>query len=223
MVTKTQSSTLCPLCHAVVSQTIFESRNHAGRDVIFWDCARCRLIFLDHARQLTFAEEVNRYERHQNHDSSGYRSFLRKFLDPMMLRLQPDERGLDYGCGPNSVLSVMLNEFGWVMNYYDPHFFPKRELLRPAYDFVTLTEVVEHFRFPYQEWDYLDRILMKPGAKIGVMTSFWRDDTDFGVWSYPREQTHVSFYRHATCEWISAQWNWNILDLSDNVGIFQKQ
>lgn len=212
----------CPLCHSAAHNPIFEKPDSDRGHLTYWSCDVCGLVFLDCAGHLTHTLERARYDLHHNHDTPGYRDFLGRVVGPLAHHLIPGDRGLDYGSGPNSLLAVMLTEQGWPMDYYDPHFSPDRTRLRPGYDFVTCTEVAEHFRFPYQEWDFIDRVLLRPRARLAVMTSFLSEGDDFSSWWYSREPTHISFYCPKTFQWISRRWGWKILHLADNVGIFQK-
>ncbi|MDA1381669.1 methyltransferase domain-containing protein [Plesiomonas shigelloides subsp. oncorhynchi] len=55
---------------------------------------------------------------------------------------------MDFGCGPGPLLAQMLEEAGFRMHKYDPYFHPERATLAREYDFVTCTEVAEHFMPP---------------------------------------------------------------------------
>ena len=57
-------------------------------------------------------------------NDAGYRRFLSKLADPLMARLAPGARGLDYGCGPGPALAAMLREAGHEVALYDPFFAP---------------------------------------------------------------------------------------------------
>jgi len=55
------------------------------------------------------------------------------------------------------------------MAVYDPFFAPDPSALKRAHDFVTCTEVVEHFQQPADDWRRL-LSLVKSGGWLGVMT-----------------------------------------------------
>jgi cyclopropane fatty-acyl-phospholipid synthase-like methyltransferase len=66
-----------------------------------------------------------------------------------------------------------------------------------TYDFITCTEVVEHFHHPALEFRRLDALL-KPGGWLAIQTTFQTDDARFARWNYRRDPTHVVFYRPYT-------------------------
>ncbi|HSM04200.1 MAG TPA: hypothetical protein VK858_06250, partial [Longimicrobiales bacterium] len=87
----------------------------------FLRCGRCDLIFLDPAQRLGPGEERARYETHRNDPRDpDYRTFLDRLLVPLLERLAPGARGLDYGSGPGPTLSRMLTEAGHPTVDYDP-------------------------------------------------------------------------------------------------------
>ena len=77
-------------------------------DKIYWKCDHCLVVFLDPKFRLSLSEEKNRYQQHNNdiHDKD-YRLFLSKLFNPLKLKLQPESKGLDFGCGPGPALSLI--------------------------------------------------------------------------------------------------------------------
>ena len=82
------------------------------------------------------------------------------------MRLQPGMQGLDSGCGPGPVLSMLLREAGMAMTDDDPFYAPNVDALQRQYDFVACTEVVEHFRDPHAGWAQL-MARARPGTGVG--------------------------------------------------------
>lgn len=99
------------------------------------------------------------------------------------------------------MLSLLLAGRGHRMSVFDPLFSNVPGVLDRQYDFVTCTEVVEHFKNPTQEWDKLIQ-LVKPGGWLGIMTKLADDvagDPEaFARWHYIRDLTHVSFFSRKT-------------------------
>jgi len=174
----------------------------------YWRCPCCEATFLDAAQRPARADETEHYRLHRNdvHDS-GYRRFLSRVAVPLLGRLAPASSGLDYGCGPGPALAAMLSEAGHAMTLYDPLFRDDPSVLDRVYDFVTCTEVVEHFHRPDEEFARLDRLL-RPGGCLAVMTAFLMDDEDFARWHYRRDPTHVVFYREATFRAVARRHRW---------------
>jgi hypothetical protein len=114
---------------------------------------------------------------------------------------------------------ALLTERGHRIERFDPCFAPNEHVLAATHDFVTCTEVIEHFHEPRRELAAIARLL-HPGAYLAVTTAFVNDDIDFETWWYARDETHVSFYRPQTMEWIGARFGWELLELSDGGALF---
>lgn len=175
----------------------------------YWRCDRCEATWLDPAHHLTPEAEHAHYLHHENEvDDPGYRAFLSRLATPLLQRLPPARSGLDYGCGPGPALAAMLREAGHRMAVYDPFFAPDETALAGPYDFVSCTEVAEHFHAPADEFDRLGA-LVRPGGWLGVMTCFQSGDDRFRDWHYRKDPTHVVFYREATFSRIAADRGWS--------------
>ena len=194
----------CPVCRAPSPRSLLSS---AGRD--YWRCDRCAASFLDPAQRPAAQEEHAHYRQHENDpDDPRYRRFLARLVEPLLLRLAPGRRGLDYGCGPGPALAAMLREAGHTVNLYDPFFQSDPAVLEQTYDFITCTEVIEHFHDPAGEFDRLDTLL-RPGGQLALMTCFQTDDSRFAAWHYRQDPTHVVFYRADTLRFIAACRGWS--------------
>jgi 2-polyprenyl-3-methyl-5-hydroxy-6-metoxy-1,4-benzoquinol methylase len=188
----------------------------------YWRCLHCEVTFLDPTQLPDGSTAEQQYRLHRNEvEDAGYRRFLGRVADPLLARLEPEQSGLDYGCGPGPALAAMLSEAGHQMSIYDPLFFDNPEVLERSYDFITCTEVAEHFYHPFDEFALLDRLL-KPGAWLAVMTMFQTDDAAFAKWHYRRDPTHVVFYREATFQAIARQHNWHCEIPCANVVLLKK-
>lgn len=195
----------CPLCLATPAPLLAElhSRRYHG-------CERCGLVAMDPRDRLGREEELAHYGTHENDPTdTRYRSFLDRLAEPLVERLPPGARGLDYGSGPGPTLSLMLEERGFPTADYDPFFAPDRGVVERSYDFIACTETLEHFFDPRGELERLDALL-RPGGWLGVMTQLLEDGVSFDDWHYVRDPTHVSFYRPRTMSWIAAWRGWSV-------------
>jgi SAM-dependent methyltransferase len=190
--------------------------------VDYWRCPQCEATFLDRAQLPTRSVEHAQYRLHRNdpHDA-GYRRFLARLASPLLERLPAGQSGLDYGCGPGPALAAMLTEAGHRMAVYDPLFFPDPKPLDGRYDFITCSEVAEHFHHPFDEFARLDTLL-KPGGWLAVMTTFQTEDAAFARWHYRRDPTHVVFYREATFSVIAGLRHWRCEIPAENVVLLHK-
>src|SRR6056297_3887450 len=194
----------CPVCRAPSPADFgtFEGRG-------YWRCDSCMARGLAPGHFPDAAAERAEYDRHDNRvDDPGYRRFLDRLATPLKARLAPRARGLDYGCGPGPALAAMLREAGHEVAVFDPVYAPDPAPLSGRYDFVTCTEVVEHFHRPADEFDRLGALL-RPGGWLAVMTCFQTDDAAFGGWHYRKDPTHVVFYREGTLRQLAAARGWS--------------
>ncbi|QDT49973.1 hypothetical protein Pan258_40290 [Symmachiella dynata] len=194
--------TTCPLCAAA---GIVPWHTDAFREYL--RCENCQLIFVPPLYHLSRAEEKAEYDLHQNSpEDDGYRRFLSRVFEPIHARVAEASSGLDFGSGPGPTLSVMFEEAGHTMAIYDPQYAADTAPLAEQYDFVTASEVVEHFCRPAVD---LARIwsCVKPGGLLGIMTKLSLDQAAFAGWHYKDDPTHVSFFCRETFRWLARQWN----------------
>lgn len=207
----------CPVCE---SPSCAHFLQVGARD--YWRCGRCEATFLDPSQRPAPQDELAEYRLHRNDvDDPGYRRFLGRLAAPLLERLAPASAGLDYGCGPGPALAAMLAAAGHRMAVYDPLFFDDPDVLVGPYDFITCSEVVEHFHRPAREFARLDGLLA-PGGILAVMTAFQTHDAAFAGWHYRRDPTHVVFYRARTFEVIAARFGWDCEIPGANVALLRK-
>lgn len=206
----------CPVCHG---RGCARFGQYDG--VTYHRCARCAATFRDRQQLLPPAEEHAHYMHHENDvDDPGYRRFLSRLANPLLDRLAPGARGLDYGCGPGPALAAMLGEAGHEVALFDPFFAPDPAVLSRTYDFITCTEVAEHFHTPAEEFDRMGAML-RPGGWLAVMTCFQTEDAAFANWHYRKDPTHVVFYRAETMRHIARARGWRCEIPSKDVALFQ--
>ncbi len=185
-------------------------------------CPRCRLVFVPPGFHLSPEAEQAEYDLHQNSpDDPGYRQFLSRLADPLLQRLKPNSRGLDFGCGPGPALASMLKAAGQSMVMYDPFYVPDASALQQRYDFITATEVLEHLRRPGRELTMLWRLL-KENGRLAVMTKQVKSREAFATWHYKNDPTHISFFSRETFNWLAGQWQAGIEFFGADVVIFEK-
>lgn len=192
----------CPLCLNESTVDFFSDQRRKYRR-----CDRCALVFVPTAYHISAEAERAEYDLHQNSaEDPGYRKFLSRVFKPVSKQIEPRSRGLDFGCGPGPTLSVMFSEAGHAMKIYDPFYAPDESVLNVEYDFVTATEVVEHFRNPAADWRRLFECV-RPDGRLGIMTKMVIDQASFSNWHYKNDLTHVSFYSRATFRWLAKKRN----------------
>jgi len=152
----------CPLCQTPKPRDFYHGPQ---RDYLL--CRRCSLIYVPKDKLLPPKAEKARYDLHENDPANkGYRRFLQQLTRPLIAHIgPPPQHGLDFGSGPGPVLVQMLEKKGYPMAHFDPYYDPDPEVLDQTYDFVTCTEVLEHFYQPAREWRLLLGLLQ---ALIGI-------------------------------------------------------
>jgi SAM-dependent methyltransferase len=162
------------------------------------------------------------YDQHHNDPSDpGYLQFLSRFTDALIPHLSAHAYGLDYGCGPGPALGRLLATSQRHLALYDPIYYPNPETLTAKYDFVTATEVVEHFSDTGEE---MTRIwsLVKPGGWLGIMTKRVSNPEAFKTWHYIRDPTHLSFFSEKTFTWLAKYWQASLTLPAADVALLQK-
>lgn len=207
----------CPVCEGLEVRAF-----QVVGDRAYGRCDRCGATFLDPEQRPSREAERAEYALHQNTGGdAGYRAFLSRVAVPLLQRLAPGSSGLDFGCGPGPVLADMLREAGHTVALYDPFFHPDTGALATVHDFVTCTEVAEHFHDPAAEFRRLNALL-RPGGWLALTTCFQTDDARFAQWHYRRDPTHVVFYREATLRWLARHHGWRCEVPCANVVLMQK-
>ena len=202
---------ICPLCAAgdltghdrAGSPALFFSDAAVAR-ADFFHCPQCHLIFKSPDVHLDARAERQRYALHNNvSGDAGYARWLTPAVDAISASCPAGAEGLDYGCGPGPVLAELLTVCGFPTRVYDPYFAQDASVLDARYDFVTCTEVAEHFYQPGKEFTKLVSLLRPPHGKLVIMTGLHHGREAFKTWHYRIDPTHVCFYSRQTFEWIA--------------------
>ncbi len=211
-------NSLCPLCqHSAPKKVNFTVLKRE-----FLSCRQCDLLWVPHTHHISVEAERERYLHHHNSPTdSGYCSFLSRLFRPLLTLLPSGACGLDFGSGPNPTLSRMFLEAGIKVDIYDPLFGP-HEVTRGEYDFITATEVVEHFREPRRELDQIYELLSY-GGYLGIMTQEPPGDpVEREKWFYLRDPTHVSFFTDRCMQWWASYVGLSTVYREKGVWILQK-
>lgn len=209
----------CVLCKKTNIKFFFKDE----QSVIFNQCKTCGLIQRSEESHLNFFEERKRYDLHKNDiQDPNYIKFLSPLVNSIQMFLKNKNlKGLDFGCGTAAPLAHIFSNLGFEMYRYDLHFFNDEKVLKQKYDFILASEVIEHFRNPYEEFSMLSQIL-NVGGYLGLMTSFWSEEIDFSRWHYRRDPTHLCFYTYDSMVKIAEYFGYEIMDFSGNTCILKK-
>lgn len=192
----TSQTDSCPLCGDIKTTLYLEDRLRP-----YFNCRRCQLVFVGKQWQLSAAEEKAVYDMHENSaTNTGYCQFLNRITEPLIKRLPPGSKGLDFGCGPSPVLANLLTLAGMEMAIYDAFYFP--DLAPQKFQFIVTTETVEHLSAPGMELQRLWTMIM-PGGCLAIMTQRLISKDRFANWQYKNDPTHICFFSDATFRWLA--------------------
>ena len=209
------------ICSVCKNKKIEFFLNVKGLD--YWQCSLCKATMLDPIQFISSNKEKKHYLKHNNQiNDTRYRIFLSNLIEPLKDKISIDDMGLDYGCGYAPALADILKKDGFNVELYDPFFFKNENIFFRKFNFITCSEVVEHFFKPYEEFNKIDSLLAK-NSWLAIMTSFMTEDYLFENWHYRRDPTHVVFYKKITFKIIANQRNWKINFPSKNIVLFNKK
>ena len=209
------------ICTVCKNKKIKFFLNVKGLD--YWQCSLCKATMLDPIQFISSNKEKKHYLKHNNEiNDTRYRIFLSNLIEPLKDKISVDDMGLDYGCGYAPALADILKKDGFNVELYDPFFFKNENIFCRKFNFITCSEVVEHFFKPYEEFNKIDSLLAT-NSWLAIMTSFMTEDYLFKNWHYRRDPTHVVFYKKITFKIIANQRDWKINFPSKNIVLFNKK
>jgi len=136
--------------------------------------------------------------------------------------LKKGDRGLDFGSGPGPILDILFKREGFTVQNYDPYFAPLDFKNSVLFDFVTCTEVFEHFYHPERELKAMKSLLKDKGYLV-IMTQFRNSSLDFNNWYYRMDNTHVGFLSSNSLAWIAKSWGFEILSTQASIAVLRRR
>ena len=189
----------CPLCHSKACQFFDEDKFRK-----YFRCLTCSLVFVPRESILSITAEAERYEHHRNDENDiNYRAYLSEIFHAIQPFIKKEQIGLDFGCGKTMLLAKIAAESGVIMDSYDLYFRPEEKIWEKKYDFVVMSEVIEHLSGPRDIMLRLKDLLL-PKGQIFIKTKFYMpDQSAFKNWFYKRDLTHVQFFDLASMSRLS--------------------
>lgn len=189
-------------CHICNQDTI--SFKDEKTDIQYYHCKTCEYIFKSPQYYQDFKIQKERYNLHENNEEDiGYIAYFERFLAFVLPSVSRVETALDFGCGCTSLLAKLLEREGIECEYYDPIYHPHTLDKNKKYDLIVSTEVFEHLHQPKEVFEsLLDRL--NRGGYLAIQTEFHSNEyTSFKKWWYPKDPTHIVFFRVQTFEVLS--------------------
>jgi SAM-dependent methyltransferase len=179
----------------------------------FFLCENCKAISRKLNSLPDAITEKKRYDQHQNSPDDGYEKFISPIINYVLRNFSREKNGLDYGSGPNSILSNILAEKKYTLSKFDPFYETDSSVLNNTFDFIIACEVIEHFHYPQNDFKKLKEKLNQKG-EILIMTHLYDFAINFENWYYKNDFTHVFFYTQETIEWIKKQYDFSELEIN---------
>lgn len=180
----------CPLC-------LSEGAISYSKDKIrsYFRCQNCSLVFVSRSELLSCALEKERYQAHKNSETDPeYEKYLDRIAQDLNQILMTPQKGLDFGCGKAKLLEKLLKSYGHQMNSFDLYFHPDQTVLSEIYDFIVMSEVIEHLREPHSLLKSLGRLIKEQGYLFIKTKLLPPSEKEFEQWFYKRDLTHVQFF-----------------------------
>jgi SAM-dependent methyltransferase len=206
----------CPLCQS--------PSNHFYRQITreFYFCSTCFAVFLDVKNYFNEEEEQKHYENHNNDVlDAGYQQFVSPIVNAIQKDFTPNDVGLDFGSGTNSVIVKLLRDSEFQIAEFDPFFSNNSLVLEKKYDYISCCEVIEHFHRPRKEFEKLYDLLL-PNGKLYCMTDMFDAKKNFDTWYYKNDHTHVFFYHEKTIAWIAKKIGFSNFHIEGRLIVFEK-
>lgn len=173
---------MCPLCGS--SSELY----HQDKQRSYQQCESCELVFVPRSELVTSEAEKSRYDAHET--DNYYQTYLSTIAAAIMPHRKTHEHGLDFGCGKTTALGDIIGN----VESYDLFYRPDQSLLTKKYDFIILSEVIEHLRDPKQTMDELKKL----APKFFIKTKLLPEKSKFADWFYKRDVTHIQFFNESS-------------------------
>ena len=156
----------CPLCGNTAN--FFR----AGESREYQICNLCDLIFVPPQFHVPIESERKRYQEHENSlENVGYVAMFMEKVSLIKEYCPKIKTALDFGCGYEPVLKVLLEREGLKTEVYDAPFFPDAPKNK-NFDLVISTETFEHLKNPLQDIKWAINHIA-PSGFLAVMTRFY--------------------------------------------------
>lgn len=194
----------CPLCQNK-STNFFKN--------IYFKCSCCKGIFKKSNLHLKGKDEKNIYDKHVNISTDiKYQNFLSPITNSVLNDFSSNTKGLDFGSGKDSAIVKVLRDNKYKIEAYDLFYKDDKSLLEKKYDYITCSEVIEHFQNPKKEFELLLSML-KENAALYLMTEIYDESISFEKWYYKNDPTHIFFYQKETFAWIQKKYAFKRLEI----------
>lgn len=192
---------ICPLCSHTDSIVCDQDKLRT-----YYLCNKCSLIFVPRDVLIAEDQERIRYESHENLENDpNYQIYLGQVVNAIVPFLSKGSSGLDFGCGKTTLMSRLFLEQSFHVDSYDYFFLKDETIWEKKYDFIILSEVIEHLRDLKGTMQKL-KLLLNSGGAIFIKTKFYPEDLKaFSSWFYKRDITHIQFFNDKSMHYLAQE------------------
>lgn len=208
----------CPLCLSENSEFFDQDKIRS-----YFLCKECLLVFVPRNQLINLIDEKRRYELHQNSEfDSAYLQYMEDLYQAIEGKLSNQEIGLDFGCGKVPLLEKLFKRKGFEFFSFDLYFHPNQEIFYKKFNFIIMSEVIEHLRDLNGELEKITNLLA-PGGRLFIKTKLMpKGHEDFKSWYYKRDITHIQFFSESSLQKISQRYRLSeILFLKEDLFYFE--
>lgn len=208
----------CPLCGHIASNIAFKVYHSqcafGGGKLTRHQCPECEVVFGDQKMLALSSEELSQdYEVHyriyEEADSTDHEIKAFHMLDP-----KKEGVYLNYGAGAWSRSVQSLRSEGWNVYAYEPHdsaganveylIKNKVQLSEMKFDGIFSNNVLEHFRYPIEDFSFM-RTLLKPNGLMAHATPCYE-------YLYEFTRFHLYFFLGRSREVLAEKSNLKVVD-----------
>lgn len=207
----------CPVCFSLENQKYSQDKYRS-----YFKCSTCELVFVPRNEILSSDQEKNRYDQHDNRNEGEYLNYLSGIALSILPYIKKNYRGLDFGCGITTALEEVFNKNGILMDSFDLYYHPNQEVWSRHYDFIILSEVIEHLHDPLETMEKLIKLLDLNG-KIFIKTKFRNEGIEFSNWYYKRDLTHIQFFNQKSMKILCKKFGFKMTDLGSDIYLWDER
>lgn len=212
---KTMNNSICPLCKS--NKTSIFSKDKKRE---YNKCKICTTIFVIPSYYMSEEDEIKRYSKHTNSiNDDNYIKFLSRITDPIKKRVEKNDIGLDFGCGPGPILKCILKEYQILE--FDPYFKNDINIYSKKWNYVISTEVIEHLKNPYKVIEKIWNTITNNGY-LFLMTQLYNNEIEFKSWYYKGDPTHIVFFTKDSFKWLGNKLDAEVKFIDKDIIILKK-
>lgn len=202
----------CPVCSSQELELFDQDKFRS-----YQKCLGCKLVYVPRNNLISTLDEKTRYDSHEI--DLGYEKYLTKISESILPHVSSTLKGLDFGSGKTEFMAQLFKNHGIHVDSFDKYFLPT-EIWDKKFDFIILSEVIEHLREPMIEMEKLKELL-NPNGQFFIKTKFLPlEKEDFKNWFYKRDITHIQFFDPESMKYLARRLGFSFKEIGEDLYLF---